>query len=132
MRSGQLPAAHCPVEHTFTPGLYVRTIFMPAGTLVVSEIHRTEHPFIISQGRVKVLQPGTGWEELCAPHLGITQPNTQRVLVVVEDTIWSTMHVTDKTDVEEIRAEIIEPFDGPVPGLAEALEELEPEGQTNI
>ena len=31
-----LPPADCPVVHRFTPGLYIREILMPKGTLITS------------------------------------------------------------------------------------------------
>lgn len=81
-----------PLTHRFTPGLYVREIFMPAGTIVVSRIHKTQHPFVISKGDCEVWSPGTGWQRLRAPHTGITLPGTQRLLLIHEDTIWTTFH----------------------------------------
>ena len=103
------PAAICPVVHTFTPGLYSRQITMPAGSLITSKIHKTEHPFVISQGSVSVWLEGLGWNLLTAPHFGVTLPGTRRVLVVHEDTVWTTFHPTNLKTVEEIENEIIEP-----------------------
>lgn len=57
-----LPAVEMPVVHRFTPGLYVREIFMAAGTLLTSKIHKTEHPYVVSKGRVSVLTEG--WNSL--------------------------------------------------------------------
>jgi len=102
------PAQECPVVHRFTPGLYIREIFMPAGSVVVSKIHRTEHPFTVSQGRVRVFIDGV-WEEIVAPYTGITKPGTRRVLTVIEDTVWTTYHPTNLRDVDEIEHAIIEP-----------------------
>ena len=45
---------HCPVKHRFTEGMYIREIFMPAGTLLTSKIHNTEHPYTISLGTAAV------------------------------------------------------------------------------
>ena len=90
-----------PLTHRFTPGMYIREIFMPAGSFVVTKIHKTEHPFVISQGLVSVWKNGTV-EHLQAPHTGITLPGTQRFLYVHEDTIWTTFHVTNLTDIEEL------------------------------
>jgi hypothetical protein len=89
------------LKHIFTPGLYTRQIFMPAGSLVMSRIHMWEHPFIISQGRVSVYD-GAEIVTLTAPHQGITQAGTKRLLFVHEDTIWTTFHVTNKETLEEI------------------------------
>ena len=41
----------CPSVHRFTQGLYIRETFMPAGTLLTSKIHKTEHPYTISKGK---------------------------------------------------------------------------------
>lgn len=115
IRAG-IPAVSCPVEHRFTPGLYSRQIFMPAGSLITSKIHRTEHQFIVSRGRCRVWNDGQ-WIDIEAPYHGITRPGTRRLLVIVEDTVWTTFHVTGKTDVDEIEAEIIEPHQEHLAGI---------------
>lgn len=104
-----LPQVECPVRHAFTPGLYIREITMPAGTVVTSATHKTRHPFIISKGRVRVVSESEGAVEYEAPHRGITEPGTRRLLLVIEETVWTTFHPTQKTDVEEIAKEILEP-----------------------
>lgn len=109
----QMPPVECPVEHFFTPGLYTRQIFMPAGSLVASRIHKFEHPFVISKGRVLVHIDGGESILLEAPYTGITLPGTRRLLYIVEDCIWTTFHVTEKTDVVEIGLEITEPYEHP-------------------
>jgi len=104
-----LPQRELAVKHKFTPGLYCREIFMPAGTLLTSKIHRTEHPFVIAKGRVSVWTERDGVIELSSPHNGTTYPNTRRILYIHEDCVWITYHPTTKTTVEEVEAEIIEP-----------------------
>ena len=37
---GNAPQVECPLEHFFTPEIYTRKIFMPAGTIVVSLKHK--------------------------------------------------------------------------------------------
>jgi hypothetical protein len=81
--------------HYFTPGLYAREIYMEKGTLIVSKIHRTRHPFVLSKGSVYVKINEGQWELLEAPYTGITQPGTRRVLYIEEDCIWTTFHPTD-------------------------------------
>lgn len=80
---------------------------MPAGTKVISAIHRYEHPFVISQGVVKVYDEYNEFQLLRAPHTGITLQGTCRLLSVEEDCIWTTFHTTNKTDVAEILDDII-------------------------
>lgn len=107
------PPAPMPVVHRFTPGLYIREIHIPAGTLATSMEHRTEHPFVLSAGVVEVVDSHGHAVLLQAPHTGITQPGTKRALRALTDVVWVTFHPTDKTDVEEIAAEILVPHPDP-------------------
>lgn len=108
-----LPAVDMPVTHRFTPGMYSREIFMPKGSLVVSKIHKTEHPFVVISGRAAVWDADNGVQQLQGGHVGITKPGTRRVLFIHEDCRWITFHATDKLDVDEIESEIIEARDVP-------------------
>lgn len=102
------PPVECPVRHSFTPGLYSRSIFMPKGTVITSKIHRTTHPYVVTQGSAMVRVDGE-WTAIVAPYHGVTKAGTRRVLLITEDCVWTTYHVTQKTTVEEVEAEIIEP-----------------------
>lgn len=106
-----------PLRHLFTPGLYIREAFLPAGTCCTSKIHKTEHPFVISMGRVTVWSgiPGEEPQEFGAPYTGITKPGTRRVIHAHEDTIWSTFHPTNETDVKKIEHELIFIHDNHLP-----------------
>lgn len=103
-----LPLVDFPLVHRFTPGMYIREIFMPAGSVLTSKIHKTEHPYVISKGVVTVWTAEQGAITLSAPHTGITKPGTRRVLFVHEDTVWTTFHVGDETKVEDVEDRIIE------------------------
>lgn len=97
-----------PTEHTFTPGLYQRHVFMKAGDLLVTRIHLTEHPFLVLVGRFLVWTEEDGVVEISAPFRGITKPGTRRVIYVIEGTIFTTTHAnpTNESDPEKIMAEI--------------------------
>lgn len=103
-----------PLNHIFTPGLYVREVMLPKGSISISKIHKTTHPFVISHGSVSVWTKDGGIVQLSAPHTGITTPGTQRVIYAHEDTIWSTFHPTNETDLEKIEADIIQPHTNPL------------------
>ena len=98
----KLPQEHCPLNHIFTPGLYVREILLPAGTLLTSRIHLTEHPFVISSGTVSIWTEEKGCITLTAPYTGVTKPGTRRILYAHTDVIFSTFHVTNETDPDVI------------------------------
>ena len=98
---------HCLTTHKFTDGMYIREIFMPAGSLITSKIHKTEHPYIVSYGKVAVSIDSEDWDEITAPYTGITKPGTRRVLYILEDCIWTTFHRIDdmKSEYNEISEE---------------------------
>lgn len=103
---GELMAQDCPVTHRFTPGCYLREILMPKGTRIIGKIHATEHFNILLTGRVTVLT-AEGVEEITAPYTFVSKAGVQKVVYIHEDCIWQTVHVTDKTDLEEIEKEVI-------------------------
>lgn len=103
------PQVDMPLEHFFTPGLYLRKIFMPAGTVVVSRRHKTEHPFMVLAGIADVFnEHGEFVERVKAPHVGVTKPGTLRILLIQDDSVWATAHVTELTDPDEIVMEVSE------------------------
>lgn len=93
--------------HNFCPGLYARTVFMPAGTVLTSKIHKTQHFFVVSKGSCTVSNSHGERELISAPYLGVTMPGTKRALLIHEDCIWTTFHATDLTDVAEIERTIL-------------------------
>lgn len=111
-RSG-FDSVEMPVTNRFTPGLYMREIFMPAGTMLTSKIHKTCHPFVVLEGKVSVWNGDGDEEYIEGPFVGITQPGTRRVLYIHEDTRWITFHPSDETDLEKLEDQLIEPHDFP-------------------
>lgn len=94
-------------RHDFCPGIYARTIFMKADTVVISKIHKTQHFFVIAQGSCTIIDSHGTKQLIKAPHLGVTMPGTERAIYIHEDCIWTTFHVTDLTDPEEIGKQIL-------------------------
>jgi len=95
-----------PLKHTFADRLYIRQITMPKGLLVTSKIHKFAHPYFILKGDVSVLTE-EGTVRIKAPYSGITSPGTKRLIYNHEETVWITVHFTDKTDLNEIEKDII-------------------------
>ena len=82
--------------HRFTPGMYAREMFVPAGIIITGAIHRTEHISIFLEGRLMV----PGGEEIAGPVVEIGKPGIKRCGIVLEDIRWITMHPTLETDLE--------------------------------
>lgn len=101
-----IPDPDCPLTHTFASGSYARTIFIPKDTLVVGKIHRHDHLNMLMAGRV-VVATEEGPRKLEAPQVLVSKAGTKRVVYTYTDTIWTTVHLTEKTDLDEIEEEII-------------------------
>lgn len=91
-----------PLQHSFIPGYYIRTIFMPKSNtgigVVTTLIHNSEHCFNVSKGKVFVQINMNEWEEIEAPYWGKTLPGTRRVLLIAEDCTWTTFHYIEPED----------------------------------
>ena len=95
-----------PVRHFFADGLYIREIFNPANEVIVTKIHKIEHPFFLMQGTMTMLTED-GEQRISAPFYSITKPGTKRIIYAHTDCIFITVHATNKTDVEEIEKDVI-------------------------
>lgn len=96
------------ITHRFGGGIYAREMFIPAGTIVVSMIHKEECVSTCSSGSIWVWTAGTGegFKLVEAPFTSVTPSGTRRAGIAEQDTVWTTYHPTDSTDVEEIEKEL--------------------------
>ena len=95
-----------PLKHTFADGLYIREIFIPKGQIISTGIHKKEHPYFVLKGDISVLTD-KGVERIKAPYNGITKPGTKRLIYMHEDSIWITVHATDKSTVEDVLNDVV-------------------------
>ena len=95
-----------PVKHTFLDHQYVREVFNPAGELLVTKIHKVEHPFFLLQGEMSILSE-KGEERISAPYYGGTPVGTKRIIYAHTDCTFVTVHPTDSKDLEDIEKELI-------------------------
>jgi len=102
----EIIAKNYPINHHFAPGVYAREIHLPAGHVVVGKIHKHAHLNIISKGMVLV-STEAGTEELTGPCIFTSYAGTKRAVLILKDTIWTTIHVTQETDLEKIEDELI-------------------------
>lgn len=98
-----------PLSHKFTTNLYSREIFLPADALVTSKIHKTQHQFVLLQGKASVWTNDGDEVVISAPYVGVTEAGTRRVVYAHEDCRWITFHPTKTTDLEALEKELIEP-----------------------
>ena len=102
----KLPQLDVPVKHYFANGFYAREMVMPAGSAVVGKIHKSEHLCIISMGSVEIVS-GEKSEHIEAPYTYVSQPGAKRAIYAFEDTVWTTVHMSDETNVEKLEEELV-------------------------
>ena len=95
-----------PVTHKLENGLYTREVFMPAGMLVVSFIHKQNHPSFFMEGEMSLLMDSGEVKRVKAPMVVHTEAGTQRVAVIHEDTRWACVYRTDAKTIEEAEKEV--------------------------
>lgn len=109
-------------KHHFAPGIYVRELFIPAGTVLTGKIHRHEIMNILVSGTIRVTTDD-GVKELTGMKIYNSQPGTKKAAVAVTDTIWLNVHPTKETDLVKIEEEFIAPSFEALENSTKALEE---------
>ena len=94
------------VNH-FADHMYARELHMPAGMVITSKIHKTNHFLFVMKGKAIVIDENHGREEIEAPCLIKTIKGTKRIWKVLEDLVIITTHATEHTDIAKIEQEII-------------------------
>ena len=80
-----------PLEHSFAPGLYARQVTCPAGAIIVTKLHKTEHFIFMLKGRVQVVTED-GAKEIIAPCMFKNPVGAKRAVHILEETVWVNVH----------------------------------------
>ena len=95
-----------PLKQHLEGGLYTRELFMPKGSLVVSMIHKQQHPSFLLKGKVSYITDSGELKTVVGPHTIFTQIGTQRILYIHEDTEWCCVYKTDAKTFEKAEADV--------------------------
>lgn len=106
----QLPQIDCPVVHHFGPGLCIREVFIPAGTLAIGHKQKFEHVNILLQGKVTVVDDDGSTRTLSAPMIFTGKPG-RKIGYVLEDMVWQNVYATDLRDPVDVENFFIEKSD---------------------
>lgn len=97
----KLPQLKVEITHYFAEGVYARHGVIPKGAIFAGRIHRQSQINIISKGSISVLTE-RGLIRMTAPFIMQSPSGAQRAAYAHEDTVWTTIIGTDKTDPDEI------------------------------
>jgi hypothetical protein len=96
----ELPLVDLPIRHFWIPGVYVREMTIPAGTVLTGKIHKHEQVSIVAKGDISVLTED-GIKRVQAPFVLVSPPGVKRAGFAHEDTIWMTVHRYDDEQTPE-------------------------------
>jgi hypothetical protein len=97
----------CPVVHHFGPGVCIREVFMPAGTLAIGHKQKYEHLNLMLRGKVMVVNDDGTSTILSAPMVFVGKPG-RKIGYVVEDMVWQNIYATDLKNADDVEAYFIE------------------------
>lgn len=109
-----MPQVEIPTDHTFGPGVYLRTITIPAGVTLVGKAHKTEHIFMVLRGDI-TLVTDEGRRRVQGPYQVVCQPGVKRAGYAHTETVCVNVHITNETDLDRLEAELIEADALPAP-----------------
>ena len=97
--------ADYPVEHILCDGIYTRKLFIPRGMVLVGKIHRKDCVNVVAAGDISLLTEH-GTKRVQAGFTGVSRAGIMKVGYAHADTIFLNVFRTDKTDLDEIEADI--------------------------
>jgi hypothetical protein len=95
-----------PISHYHIDGVYVRSMFIPAGTVLTGKIHNKENISILAQGTIRVTN-GTDALTISAPYIMVDQPGIKRLGYAETDVTFINVLRSDKKTVPELEAELV-------------------------
>ena len=101
------------LQHFYADGLYGRRWGCKRGVILTTRIHTVQHLSTLSRGKIAVASTD-GLRILEAGEMFVTEPGTQRVILVLEDAVFTTVHANPDNlrDPEELTAKFtIGPFE---------------------
>lgn len=96
-----LPQVECPVVHHFGPGIYIREVTLPAGTLAIGHAQRFDHLNIMLTGAVAMVGDDGQTKVLRAPMIFVGKPG-RKLGYVLETCIWQNVYATEERDIDKL------------------------------
>lgn len=111
----------CPLEHQFTNNMYIREVFIPAGTLFSTYVHKTQNPFYTIGELLIWDKMDKEWNHIQTNYRGVTQIGVKRVVYAVTDVVWTSYHYNrDNTrNIVVLEKRLFEKYDNPYLSLKE-------------
>lgn len=121
----KLDQVEIPTEHQFMGGIYLRSIAVPAGTLIIGKRHRHETCNMLLSGVMSIYigenQPN---KMLKGPCIFLSDPGSKKMGYAHTDCVFMNLHPTSETDLDKIESEFIIPEEEYLLNEAKSLKEV--------
>jgi hypothetical protein len=100
--------AELPTLHHFAGGMYCREMHVPADTMIVGKVHKSEHFFMLLAGEMTLICDGFR-QRVAAPFISVSQPGMKRAGYAHSECVCANVHcVGDVRDMEAVEALLVE------------------------
>jgi hypothetical protein len=100
LHEGGTDEGHDQCQHYFGDGVYVRSLWIPAGTVVVGRLHLQARVCMVLAGRCKFVDEFQ--EQIVeAPWIGEFKAGSKTAVFAETDTLWAAVVGTDIKDPQE-------------------------------
>lgn len=102
LESGELSPVETPLTHYHTDELYGRRIVVPAGSVFTTYVHKTDHISVALRGCIRIYDQEGDYTEVRAPDVFVTPKGTQRIVYVLEEVEFLTVHACSEQDNDKV------------------------------
>lgn len=94
-------------SHHFAPGVYIRTLKAPAGSILIGHKHHTEFLNIVEKGVIQVCGNGDTITFVEGDKV-VSKAGIRKVGFAMTDVVWTTVHEnpTNEHDIDKLEAQL--------------------------
>ena len=104
----KLPQIEAKLDHLFSGGMYARTIYLPAGTLITGKVHKQDGIDVLMKGSMRVMSDDGTLKIVTAPMVMASKKGVKRAGLALTDVEWVSTHTTHTTTPEAAEDELVE------------------------
>lgn len=107
----KMPQVDLPLQHFFLPGVCVRVMSLPAGTILTGKIHKHTHIAILAKGRLR-LADGDKASIIEAGFVAYGAAGIKRLGFAETDCVFVNILATNVQDIDDLERECtVDTFD---------------------
>jgi hypothetical protein len=107
----KMPQVDLPLQHFFLPGVCVRVMSLPAGTILTGKIHKHTHIAILAKGRLRIAD-GEHSAIVEAGYIAYGKAGIKRLGYAETDCVFINILATNIQDIDELETEmVVDTFD---------------------